>query len=89
MVLDEHHQRWACVSCVKGHRAAKCGHADRWLIAVKPSGRPRTKTTNGSCDHPNTEHCDCSGIRKVLMIAIPNGEYSFMPSISLLSLISD
>ena len=69
MIVDERNQQWACQTCVNGHRAAQCGHTDRWLVAVKGSGRPRNK-----CDHIDKEHCDCDGIRMVVMVAMPNSQ---------------
>ncbi|KAJ1675097.1 copper-binding transcription factor, partial [Spiromyces aspiralis] len=36
-------KKYACQSCIRGHRASSCKHADRELIPVRPKGRPATQ----------------------------------------------
>ncbi|PVV01743.1 hypothetical protein BB560_003825 [Smittium megazygosporum] len=38
--------KYACESCIRGHRANTCKHSERKLIVVKPKGRPITQ-----CSH--------------------------------------
>lgn len=38
--------KYACESCIRGHRASKCNHFDRPLMPVKKPGRPST-----TCSH--------------------------------------
>ncbi|KAF2276691.1 uncharacterized protein EI97DRAFT_490101 [Westerdykella ornata] len=45
-------EKWACQSCVKGHRVSGCTHTDRELIHINPKGRPVKQ-----CEH-------CRGARK-------------------------
>ncbi|KZT08912.1 copper-fist-domain-containing protein, partial [Laetiporus sulphureus 93-53] len=33
-------QKYACESCIKGHRSSSCQHADRPLFEIKKKGRP-------------------------------------------------
>lgn len=39
-------QKFACETCIKGHRSSTCNHADRPLLPIKRKGRPTTQ-----CDH--------------------------------------
>ena len=64
MPTDESGQRWACYTCIHGHRAQICQHYDRWMLAVKKPGRP------SKCQHPD-KICDCESSRMVLTVAIP------------------
>lgn len=34
--------KYACETCIKGHRVATCNHSDRPLIEIKRKGRPST-----------------------------------------------
>lgn len=54
-------EKWACSSCIKGHRVSGCGHHDRELHHINPKGRPvkqcehcrlarRSKSQHGKCD---------------------------------------
>ncbi|KAL5115832.1 transcriptional activator haa1 [Pleosporales sp. CAS-2024a] len=45
-------EKWACSSCIKGHRVSGCNHADRELHHINPKGRPVKQ-----CEH-------CRGARK-------------------------
>ncbi|KAG2203511.1 hypothetical protein INT46_010890 [Mucor plumbeus] len=36
-------EKWACETCIKGHRATHCKHIDRKLISIKKKGRPATQ----------------------------------------------
>ncbi|KAI8875451.1 copper-fist-domain-containing protein [Backusella circina FSU 941] len=41
IVIDN--KKFACHSCIKGHRSSRCGHLERTLIAVRKKGRPLTQ----------------------------------------------
>jgi hypothetical protein len=45
-------EKWACSSCIKGHRVSGCNHTDRDLHHINPKGRPVKQ-----CEH-------CRGARK-------------------------
>ncbi|ORY03845.1 hypothetical protein BCR34DRAFT_492059 [Clohesyomyces aquaticus] len=45
-------EKWACSSCIKGHRVSGCTHTDRELKHINPKGRPVKQ-----CEH-------CRGARK-------------------------
>ncbi|KAJ2078963.1 copper-binding transcription factor [Coemansia sp. RSA 988] len=36
-------QKYACIQCIRGHRASSCNHADRPLNLVRRKGRPPTQ----------------------------------------------
>jgi len=38
-------KKFACASCIKGHRSSACNHADRPLFEVKKKGRPVSQCT--------------------------------------------
>ncbi|CEI93739.1 Putative Copper fist transcription factor [Rhizopus microsporus] len=40
---DGTQKKFACLSCIKGHRSSKCEHVDRELIEIKRKGRPVTQ----------------------------------------------
>ncbi|GAA6057419.1 hypothetical protein JCM3770_002454 [Rhodotorula araucariae] len=53
--------KYACQSCIKGHRSSKCTHTSRPLTEIKKKGRPtsqcthcrelrKTKSVHGRCD---------------------------------------
>ncbi|PNS14172.1 Metal-binding regulatory protein cuf1 [Sphaceloma murrayae] len=62
MVVKEDGTKWACQSCLKGHRVSGCTHTDRPLQFVPKKGRPVTQ-----CQHCRVERkkrsahvkCDC------------------------------
>lgn len=62
MVIREDGTKWACQSCLKGHRVSGCTHTDRELTLVPKKGRPVTQ-----CQHCRQERkkrsahvkCDC------------------------------
>ncbi|KAK6439016.1 hypothetical protein LTR95_004781 [Oleoguttula sp. CCFEE 5521] len=62
MVVREDGSKWACQSCLKGHRVSGCTHTDRELVLVPKKGRPTTQ-----CQHCRQERkrrsahvkCDC------------------------------
>ncbi|KAF2452791.1 copper fist DNA binding domain-containing protein, partial [Lineolata rhizophorae] len=45
-------EKYACASCIKGHRVSGCQHIDRELRHINPKGRPVKQ-----CEH-------CRGARK-------------------------
>ncbi|KAK3708413.1 hypothetical protein LTR37_011509 [Vermiconidia calcicola] len=63
MVVKEDGTKWACQSCLKGHRVSGCTHTDRELTLVPKKGRPVTQ-----CHHCRQERkkrsahvsCDCA-----------------------------
>ncbi|KAI8381311.1 copper fist DNA binding domain-containing protein [Radiomyces spectabilis] len=32
--------KYACITCIKGHRSSQCTHKDRQLLPIRPKGRP-------------------------------------------------
>ncbi|RIB00984.1 copper fist DNA binding domain-containing protein [Gigaspora rosea] len=50
--------KYACATCIKGHRSSSCNHQDRQLIEIKRKGRPITQ-----CDH-------CRELRKTHKIHV-------------------
>ncbi|KIM95477.1 hypothetical protein OIDMADRAFT_91583, partial [Oidiodendron maius Zn] len=44
MLIDG--KKWACETCIRGHRASNCHHGDRLLKQVKGKGRPRSQCTH-------------------------------------------
>ena len=50
--------------CIRGHRATTCEHFNRWMVTVKPPGRPLLE-----CPHPKGP-CPCRR-EKVMMVKIP------------------
>ncbi|KAH8831425.1 copper fist DNA binding domain-containing protein [Flagelloscypha sp. PMI_526] len=38
--------KFACDTCIKGHRTSSCKHTDRLLVEIKKKGRPQTQ-----CEH--------------------------------------
>ncbi|SCV01160.1 LAME_0G14466g1_1 [Lachancea meyersii CBS 8951] len=37
-------EKYACVSCIRGHRSTTCKHSNRMLVKVRTKGRPSAKT---------------------------------------------
>ncbi|ORY98989.1 copper fist DNA binding domain-domain-containing protein [Syncephalastrum racemosum] len=35
--------KYACHSCIKGHRSSQCNHSERTLLPVRRKGRPITQ----------------------------------------------
>ncbi|KAK4579899.1 hypothetical protein LTR86_000100 [Recurvomyces mirabilis] len=62
MVIKADGTKWACQSCLKGHRVSGCTHTDRELTLVPKKGRPVTQ-----CQHCRSERkkrsahvsCEC------------------------------
>ncbi|KAI7656840.1 hypothetical protein KC319_g9647, partial [Hortaea werneckii] len=50
MVVKSDGTKWACQSCLKGHRVSGCNHTDRELTLVPKKGRPVTQ-----CQHCRQE----------------------------------
>lgn len=67
MPTDSENSKWACEACVRGHRATRCDHFDRWMVRVKKPGRPLR-----DCPHV-TVPCSCTD-DKVIMMRIPKRE---------------
>ncbi|KXT04394.1 hypothetical protein AC578_3574 [Pseudocercospora eumusae] len=67
MVVRADGTKWACQSCLKGHRVSGCTHTDRELTLVPKKGRPVTQ-----CQHCRLERkkrsahnkCDCADEQK-------------------------
>ena len=65
MVVIREGIKYACNSCLSGHRTSKCGHSDRELIEIKKKGRP-----NSSCEIcaglrlKNSKHVRCGHLDK-------------------------
>ncbi|KAI8373769.1 copper fist DNA binding domain-containing protein [Blakeslea trispora] len=61
MVITVNGVRYACASCIRGHRVKNCVHQDRELIALSKRGRRLTQ-----CNHcrdlrkTNNSHIKCT-----------------------------
>lgn len=42
-------QKWACRSCITGHRSSKCVHEERELFPIAKKGRPSTASKCKTC----------------------------------------
>ncbi|EED78283.1 predicted protein [Postia placenta Mad-698-R] len=51
-------KKYACETCIKGHRSSQCKHTDRPLFEIKRKGRPVTQ-----CDH-------CRELRKTKQVHV-------------------
>ncbi|EKM56751.1 uncharacterized protein PHACADRAFT_254049 [Phanerochaete carnosa HHB-10118-sp] len=51
-------KKYACETCIKGHRSSNCKHVDRPLYEIKKKGRPVTQ-----CDH-------CRELRKTKQVHV-------------------
>lgn len=62
MVVDKDGSKWACRTCLLGHRVSSCNHTDRELLPVPRKGRPVSQ-----CQHCRIERkarsahvkCEC------------------------------
>ncbi|KAJ6523519.1 transcription factor [Mycena vulgaris] len=50
--------KYACETCIKGHRSSSCKHTDRPLFEIKKKGRPVTQ-----CEH-------CRKLRKTKQVHV-------------------
>lgn len=67
-------KKFACESCIKGHRSSSCHHSERPLFEVKKKGRPVSQcTTCRELRHSKRVHskCTCSPREVVDKIPIP------------------
>ncbi|GAA5863211.1 hypothetical protein JCM1840_002512 [Sporobolomyces johnsonii] len=71
--------KYACQTCIKGHRSSKCTHTNRPLIEIKKKGRPtsqcahcrelrKTRSVHGRCDCVARDQQDKPAAR-----VLPNG----------------
>ncbi|KAI8063824.1 copper fist DNA binding domain-containing protein, partial [Gongronella butleri] len=37
--------KYACATCIKGHRSSNCNHVDRPLFEIRKKGRPISQCT--------------------------------------------
>ncbi|KAJ7861714.1 copper fist DNA binding domain-containing protein, partial [Mycena olivaceomarginata] len=51
-------KKYACETCIKGHRSSACRHTDRPLFEIKKKGRPVTQ-----CEH-------CRELRKTKQVHV-------------------
>ncbi|KAF8604777.1 copper-fist-domain-containing protein [Ceratobasidium sp. AG-I] len=51
-------KKYACETCIKGHRSSSCQHTERALFEIKKKGRPVTQ-----CDH-------CRELRKTKQVHV-------------------
>lgn len=73
--------KYACATCIKGHRSSNCHHADRPLFEIKKKGRPVTQCTHcRELRKTKQVHvkCNCNEKRKddslkSLSVKFPNG----------------
>ncbi|KAK9459171.1 uncharacterized protein V1516DRAFT_666445 [Lipomyces oligophaga] len=59
--------KYACDTCIRGHRVTTCSHSDRPLTMIKPKGRPVSQCPH--CREARRNHsmhtkCDCPGPRR-------------------------
>ncbi|GAA5883840.1 hypothetical protein JCM16303_007408 [Sporobolomyces ruberrimus] len=78
--------KYACQTCIKGHRSSKCTHTDRELTEIKKKGRPtsqcnhcrelrKSKSVHGKCECIGSKEArEQTPIAKVL----PNGLVDIM-----------
>ncbi|TID20763.1 Copper fist DNA-binding protein [Venturia nashicola] len=55
-------QKWACDSCIRGHRVSNCNHHDRELKMIAPKGRPVKQCEHCRSARKDKSHhakCDC------------------------------
>ncbi|KAH9947408.1 hypothetical protein B0H21DRAFT_739437 [Amylocystis lapponica] len=64
-------QKFACESCIKGHRSSSCHHTERPLFEIKKKGRPvsqcekcrelrKTKRMHNKCNCTSSSSCNTS-----------------------------
>ncbi|KAI8976545.1 copper fist DNA binding domain-containing protein [Pilobolus umbonatus] len=51
--------KFACNTCVKGHRSSNCNHTDRPLFEIRRKGRPVTQCSYCK-DLKKIKHMKCS-----------------------------
>lgn len=56
VLIDD--KKYACETCIKGHRSSTCRHTDRPLFEIKKKGRPVTQ-----CEH-------CRELRKTKQVHV-------------------
>ncbi|KAK7028839.1 copper-binding transcription factor [Paramarasmius palmivorus] len=78
-------KKYACETCIKGHRSSSCKHTDRPLFEIKKKGRPvtqcehcrelrKTKQVHVKCICTKAEGTSSKGSTKTLeSAAFPNG----------------
>ncbi|KAI9311484.1 copper fist DNA binding domain-containing protein [Dichotomocladium elegans] len=54
--------KYACKTCIKGHRSSQCSHTDRPLLPIRRKGRPVTQCER--CREQRLKHsihqkCSC------------------------------
>lgn len=54
--------RFACATCIRGHRPTTCDHADRSLLELRKKGRPRRSAFSSCCVNNKTD-CSCSSAK--------------------------
>ncbi|TRM62881.1 hypothetical protein BD626DRAFT_496874 [Schizophyllum amplum] len=80
-------KKFACESCIKGHRSSNCHHTDRPLFEVKKKGRPvsqctkcrelrKTRKLHSKCSCPPTDEPEA---RTLLAPASASGKPRYMP----------
>lgn len=52
--------RFACATCIRGHRPTTCDHADRSLLELRKKGRPRRAASSSCCSSSKAALCPCS-----------------------------
>ncbi|BEJ14049.1 hypothetical protein CspHIS471_0312230 [Cutaneotrichosporon sp. HIS471] len=73
-------KKYACATCIKGHRVSGCTHTDRPLFEVKKKGRPATqcqfcrdKRKGGSGGGSVHTKCACGDLKNQQPSTIPAG----------------
>lgn len=54
-------QKYACLSCIRGHRSSSCDHKDRVLLKVRKRGRPLNTAPQGASLLPYCERSTFQG----------------------------
>ncbi|TXT14135.1 uncharacterized protein COLE_00328 [Cutaneotrichosporon oleaginosum] len=80
-------KKYACATCIKGHRVSGCTHTDRPLFEVKKKGRPATqcqfcreKRKGGSSAGSVHTKCTCGDLKNQQPSTIPAGMAASMQS---------
>ncbi|PHZ12989.1 copper-fist-domain-containing protein [Rhizopus microsporus ATCC 52813] len=77
---DGTQKKFACISCIKGHRSSKCEHVDRELIEIKRKGRPVTQCERCRQLRKTKQmhlKCECRLKQKTLRSIESRGTFSY------------
>ncbi|KAI8079766.1 copper fist DNA binding domain-containing protein [Halteromyces radiatus] len=60
MAIEKEGVKYACISCIRGHRVKKCQHLDRKLIPVLKRGRQVSQCTHCRDLRSSGSHVKCT-----------------------------